>query len=193
MSRRVLAILSIPALVVLVGVVALGLRGTDGAAAGAAAHSSTSKGNTDSQESLSPPATALPVEPVDTKSLEPVALFEPADFGNGLVAAVTAVMEVDVEAARPGETAGPAAAVHLEIRNESDIALDLDGVAVNATDGRGLPLVPNFMSPALPVSGVLEPGESRSGIYVFRTDRDIDDLTIQVHHNTTPNFVVIHP
>lgn len=150
-------------------------------------------GGDDPHEPLSPPATAAPAEPVDIDPLEPVTVAEPADFGNGLVAVVTEVEAVDVEAARLGETAGPAAAVHLEVRNESDVSLDLDGLAVNAEGPQGIPLVPNFMPPTEALSGVLEPGDSAAGIYVFRLDGDIDAVTVQVHHNTTPNFVVIQP
>ncbi|WP_131106018.1 hypothetical protein [Ornithinimicrobium sufpigmenti] len=130
---------------------------------------------------------------MDTEPLEPVSVDEPADFGNGLVAVVTEIQAVEVEAARLGETAGPAAAVHLDVHNESDAALDLAGLAVNASDKEGIPLVPNFMPPAEALSGVLEPGDSAAGVYVFRLAGDIDAVTVQVHHNTTPNFVVIQP
>lgn len=148
----------------------------------------------DPYEPLSPPATLAPAAPVDIDPLQPVSVDKPADFGNGLVAVVTEIEAVEVEAAQLGETAGPAAAVHLEVRNESEGSLDLDGLAVNAEEGpEGIPLVPNFMPPAVALSGVLEPGDSAVGIYVFRLDGDLDAITIQVHHNTTPNFVVIQP
>jgi hypothetical protein len=145
----------------------------------------------DPTEPLSQPATAKAGAPVDTEPLAPVSLDERVDFGNGLVAVVTSVERVDVEARQPGETAGPAAAVRLKLRNTSEEPVDLAALAVNAEDVDGVPLIPNFTEPTEALSGILDPGASRIGRYVFRHDGDIDDLTIHVHHDTTPHFIVI--
>jgi len=145
----------------------------------------------DPNQPVSDPATRAEQEPVDVSPLAPVAVAHPADFGNGIVASVAAVEGVDVEATRPGETAGPAAAVRVTVENSSGVPVNLDGLVVNASDESGTPLVPNFTSHAHPLSGVLAPGQSREGTYVFRTDGGLDGLTIDIHHDTTANFVVI--
>jgi hypothetical protein len=145
----------------------------------------------DPNEPLSGPATRDDQAPVDLSALVPVAVEQPVDFGNGILAAVSKVESVTVEAAQPGETAGPAVAVHVTIENRTESALNLDGVAVNVSDLDGTPLVPHYTSEVAALAGSLEPGGSRSGIYLFRTDVGINDLTIDVHHDSAANFVVV--
>jgi hypothetical protein len=144
----------------------------------------------DPNEAQSPPVTAVGA-PVDLHRLPAVGVGEPAEFGTGLVVTVTAIEPIDVQARGPGETAGAAVVVHLKLHNKASEAIDLGGIAVNAATADGTPAIPNFAPPAGAVAGVLEPGEARSGTYVFRTDAGIDGMTVDVHHNRSPHIVMI--
>ena len=68
--------------------------------------------------------------------MPPVALDEPAFFGNGVVARVTSLEAVQGEARGPGEIAGPALRVVVEIRNTSERAVSLARSVVIVSYGR---------------------------------------------------------
>jgi hypothetical protein len=142
-------------------------------------------------EPQGPPLTAPPGEPVDVEPLPPVGVGDRSDFGNGLVATVVEVESVEAGIGAPGDTAGPAVAIHLELRNEADQAVDLGGIAVNATDAEGTPASPNRGAPAEQLTGLLAPGATSTGVYVFRVDGSPDGLVIDVHHNASPNIVLV--
>lgn len=144
----------------------------------------------DPDKPLTSPATAEPTASVDAEPLAPASVEQPRDMGNGVTVVVTQVTRAEATARQPGETAGPAAAVSVEVRNETQSPISLDAIVVNAEDAEGNPLVPNFTS-SEPVAGELAPGKSKRGTYVFRVDRDIQDITIHVHHDSTSNYVVV--
>lgn len=146
----------------------------------------------DPNEPLTEPSLRDPVDPIDPEPLLPVTADEPADLGNGVIVTMTALEQVEVEFAGPGSTAGPAVAVHLEVRNETDAVLRLDGVSVVAADRDGIPLALSLAPPADALVGELAVGEASSGIYVFRIDGDPAGLTVEVHHDTSPRSVLIH-
>lgn len=145
----------------------------------------------DPDEPLSAPATADDQGSTVATVLEPVAPGEDAPFGTGLVVTVVDVDEVEVEAMGPGSTAGPAVAVGLELRNESGEPIDLTAVAVNARDGDGTPVVPSFASPAEALSGVLDPGGTGAGTYVFRVADGAEGIEIEVQYAGAPNVVIV--
>lgn len=137
-----------------------------------------------------PGATGEPVAGITT--LPPVAVGEPAPFGQGLVARVVTVEPVQVEARGPGEIAGSGVAVTLELINESDADIDLDGIAVNSFYGDGIPATDNSAPPSAPVSGSLPPGESRQGVYLFQIPGDeTDSVTVEINHSGSPNVVLV--
>lgn len=144
----------------------------------------------DPDKPLTSPATADPTASVDAKPLAPASVKQPRDLGNGVTVVVTGVTRTEAAARQPGETAGPAAAIRVEIRNRTRSPINLDAIAVNAEDAKGNPLVPNFTS-SEPLGGTLAAGKSRQGTYVFRVARNIQDVTIHVHHDSTPSYVVV--
>ncbi len=144
----------------------------------------------DPDKPLTSPATAAPTASVDAKPMAPASVKQPRDMGNGVTVVVTRVTRTEATARQPGETAGPAAAVRVEVRNRARSPINLDAIVVNAEDAKGNPLVPNFTS-SDPVSGTLTPGKSKQGTYVFRVARDVQDITIHVHHDSTSSYVVV--
>ncbi len=136
------------------------------------------------------PAPAPSAPPVATRTAEPVAVGEDAPFEGGLVALVTAVEAVDVEARGPGGVSGPGRLVRLELENGSDVAVDLDGVAVTATVDDGSPAPAVSGSPTEPVGGELAPGASASGTYAF-TAPEGASLRVEVVQNEQPDVVVV--
>ncbi|MBC3761668.1 hypothetical protein ACUN7V_08020 [Quadrisphaera oryzae] len=112
-----------------------------------------------------PPASTAPAVGVTT--VPPVGLSSPAPFGDGLVATVTAVERVQLKGTGPGEVAGPGTAVSLTLRNGTTARVDLGGVVVGVTYGDGSPGDPSTSVPADVPGGVLEPGASVKGVWVF--------------------------
>lgn len=138
-----------------------------------------------------PPATATDGAQVGVNVLPAVGVGTPADFGGGVTALVTSTKQVDVEAVAPGETAGPAVAVTLEVRNDSDAPVDLSLLAVAASYGKDVPAIPNGNDPADPLVGTLAPGAHRSGVYVFRVPKaEADSLVVSVQGSFSSNTLV---
>ncbi|WP_419818319.1 hypothetical protein [Glaciibacter flavus] len=89
---------------------------------------------------------------------------------------------VEGKAVLPGEVAGPAVRYTIQIDNEGSDPLDLTFTTVTAFLG-------DAMSPALqltqpdgaPFAGVLQPGQSAAGVYIFRVPTDQrSDVTVNV-------------
>lgn len=137
-----------------------------------------------------PADTATPA--VDVEESPPVAVDEPAWFGNDLVVTVTGIEPAELEARGPGQTAGPGVVVTLEVRNAGAAPIDAGGVVVNAAYGHATPADPNYSDAAEPLSGMLEPGATATGSYAFRVPSDqVDSLVLDIHHATSPNVVVV--
>lgn len=112
-----------------------------------------------------PPASTAPEVGVTT--LPAVGVSSPAPFGDGLVATVTSVKQVQLDGEGPGEVAGPGTAVSLTLSNGTSARVDLGGIVVDATYADGSPGDPSASAPADVPSGVLEPGASVKGTWVF--------------------------
>ena len=107
------------------------------------------------------------VEPGTDSTREPVELDQPSDAGGGVTARITAVKEIRATARQPGEVAGPAVAVTLQVRNGSRRALDLTRVVVTLADADQAPGGEMTAAPAKPLTGRLAPGRTAVGTYVF--------------------------
>lgn len=107
------------------------------------------------------------VPAVELGTNAPVALDGTADFGGDVTATLADVRAVDATARVPGEISGPALAVTVQIQNSSADPIGLDNVTVNLDTRDGSPASAVTTEPAAPLSGVLLPGETRSGVYVF--------------------------
>jgi hypothetical protein len=129
---------------------------------------------------------------VDIDPLPPVAVGEPSDFGDGLVATVTEVEAIDLEAQAPGEVAGPGVLVTLELRNDTDADVDLGGVSVNASYADGVPAALHQTGPVDPLMGTLEPGDRATGTYAFRVPTaEQGSIVLDVHHGNEVSYVIV--
>lgn len=110
----------------------------------------------------------------------PVPLDEPASFGNGLVARLTGLEAVQGEARGPGEIAGPALRVVVELRNTGGRAVSLERSVVTVSHGREPAPGVSLSGPGVrPLAGSLRAGDSATGSYVFGIPED-DRAHIQV-------------
>ncbi len=210
MTRQQRWLLVASALVALVAVIAVAVGGgdDDGAADGTTTTTSAATdgapstdggdgGTEDGDDGPDTDGTAPPGQTdsptVDVEPLPPVGVGEGADFGGGLIATVKSVESVDLESQAPGETAGPGVLVRLEIRNDTGEAVDLGGVAINATYGTdATPAIPHQTGPIDVLSGTLEPGGTATGTYAFRLPEDaMGSLVIDVHHAGAETYVIV--
>ena len=136
------------------------------------------------------PATAPPSTPVADDLKGPVAPGTPADLGGGVLVTLTDSETLDVTANLPGETAGPAVASTLEVRNDSKEPFDLSTIAVTASYGDGTPAIVNRSEPAEDLTGTVEPGKTAKGVYVFRApEKDADPMVLEVQSGARPNVL----
>ncbi len=141
-----------------------------------------------------PPPPPGPTGPpaVGVSSPAPVPVGEAAAFGEGLVATVLTIEPVQVDARGPGEIAGSGAAVTLELVNDGTAPVDLGGIAVNAYFDDAVPATGNSAPPAAPVSGDLQPGDSRQGVYLFQLPAaSIGSVVVEINYSGSPNVVLI--
>jgi hypothetical protein len=136
------------------------------------------------------PATVTSSPDVGVTDLGPVGPNEPLELGPDVTVTVSGVQFIDVDARAPGETSGPAVAVTFDVRNESSTAVDLGQLAVAATYGDAVPAISTDADPAHALTATLAPGESRSGVYVFRVgDADRPSVLVTVETGAGPNVL----
>ncbi len=91
----------------------------------------------------------------------------------GIVARVVRIQPVKGTAQGPGEVAGPALRVALELSNNSSSKISLDAVVVNLYYGsKSSPASPLSGPGAKPFSGTVGPGSKATGTYVFNVPTD---------------------
>ena len=118
-----------------------------------------------------PPATASgppTVVPTRVTTSTRAPLREKADVDDGVVVRVSRIESVDGEAQGPGEVAGPALRVSVEVENSSgeDVAMDL--ALTNLYYGRDRTPASTLSGPgARSLPGRLASGKKASGRYVF--------------------------
>ena len=116
------------------------------------------------------------------RSLATVALNETASFGNDVTLKIDKVESIDAVAKVPGEISGPAVVFDITMTNGASSAIGLDSVAVTATTAGDKPVSELSTDPAAPFRGVLEPGASSTGKYVFlipKSERGKVEVTVQ--------------
>jgi hypothetical protein len=144
-------------------------------------------------ESASPDATeaadtpdaeaSAPAESNPFPELAPVAPQEPGN-ADGIEAALTKFEGVTGEVVGPGDVAAPAVRMTVDIKNTGSAPLDLNLVVVNAYMGPERDPAEMYEQPGgKPVSGSLAPGETATGVYIFRIPEDRrDDVTVVVDY-----------
>ncbi|RBY95119.1 hypothetical protein DQ237_15585 [Blastococcus sp. TF02-8] len=195
--RRLLLALAAGALVAVLVVVAVLLGGDDDddrkPTSGA---SSTSSAPTDT--AVPPPLpTPEPTGPTEDADELPAPLPEAAldatvDAGNGVAASLPSIRGIQGSATGPGNIAGPAVQVTVRISNGSAAAISLGGVAVNMyySDER-TPASPLDDPSQRPFAGMLDPGQSAEGVYVFSVPAEARDMvTVEVGYQAGAPLVL---
>lgn len=137
-----------------------------------------------------PPASTAPA--VGASTAPPVGVSSPAAFGDGLEATVTKIAEVDLEGEGPGEVAGPGTAVSVTLRNGTTARVDLGGIVVGATYADGTPGDPSTSAPSDVPTGILEPGDSAEGVWVFsRPAKDAGAVEVSVSSISSATVVTV--
>lgn len=210
MNRRSLVIALVAALVVVGGLVWWALtRGAEPAAPEATTTSqagpepTTDEPGTTTEPTAEPttdpatdPATdpttdpTGPNDPVATPTVDPTAppvdLEDPAEIG-ALTARLARIEAIEGEADGPGEIAGPALRVTVELTNGGDAEADLTGVVVNLYHGpEAAPAEMLAGSGSAWLEGTLAPGGTVTGVYVFTVPADDRD-PVQVTVFVTPD------
>jgi hypothetical protein len=187
--RRRLILLSVLAVVVvaaLVAVLLLTRGGDDGQAAGASSITSPSlqtappSTTAPSLGTTPPPGATEPNAPPTT--LAPVPLDGKADVGNGVVATLPSIDEIQSKGQGPGNVSGPALRVKVRLQNGTADPIDLGGVTVNMYYGADrTPASPQEDPSRAPFSGKLAPGASADGVYVFSMPSDArNSVTVEL-------------
>lgn len=110
------------------------------------------------------------VGPKTVATRPPVAFDRTAEVDQDLTVRIEKTERIEAKAMLPGEIAGPAVVFDLVAENQTKEPIDLVAVVVECTDAKGAPCGRISSDPASPFEGVLEPGESASGRYVFVID-----------------------
>lgn len=129
--------------------------------------------------------TVKPAAPVPTKT---AAIDDPVQPSAGVHVRVTKTEKLNVKAETPGEIAGPALAVTIVVKNETDKNVDLGSAVVTLTTKDGEYGQPTTSVPASPFTGSVGAGKSSTGVYVFllpKTDREHFVLSFQYVAGTT--------
>ncbi len=124
------------------------------------------------------------IEAAVQETLDPVTLDEPVATDDGVMISIAEINRIDGEAQLPGEIAGPALLVVVQITNSGPDPINLSAVTVNVFDADGQASTPLTADPASPISGVLDAGDSIEGRYVFSFDTDRPQpVTVEASHS----------
>lgn len=107
------------------------------------------------------------IAPVEAPTTDAVTLNDPSEVGDGVTISLAKVETVTVEANGPGEIAGTALAVTVEVANDSGKSLDVGSSSVTLLDGAGAAGMATMAEPAAPLEGSVDSGKSVTGVYVF--------------------------
>lgn len=128
---------------------------------------------------------------VGTDPMDPVDVGKGVVVEDGTVVWVTKISDVSVEGTGPGEINGPGVAVTLKIKNGSTTSLDLNGTAVSAYFG-DLPASLSSAAPTDLLAGVLKPGKSATGTYVFMKPAGASaQVHVEVENTAWPQIVKV--
>jgi len=100
-------------------------------------------------------------------SRHPVPLTGTADFGTGVTARILRIAAVHGTANGPGEIAGPALRLELQLTNGTGRAVNLTQALVTVTDASGTPGVQLTQSGSAPLRGSVKAHAKVRAVYVF--------------------------
>ncbi|WP_022910590.1 MULTISPECIES: hypothetical protein [Aestuariimicrobium] len=129
--------------------------------------------------------TRLPTPPKASGALPempPVDVTADSDRAGGVVVSLPLIESVAGQAQLPGEVAGAAIRVTIRVQNDSNAAVGLDAVVVNAYAGASRAPLESLTSPGgRPFGGSVKPGAEATAVYLFAVDpSDRSDVTITV-------------
>lgn len=187
--RRRLVIAAVAVVVVVLVALILVFQNDDETSDGSGtAAAVTSAPTTARDTSVAPsPPTPTPTGPTESvdelpPALAPVPLDAPASVGNGIVATLPQIEEIEGSAVGPGNIAGPALRVTVRIQNGTAGPVSVSGVAVNMYYGADrAPASPLEEPSRRPFGGMVAAGASAEGVYVFSVPSDARDaVTVEV-------------
>lgn len=110
-------------------------------------------------------------------------LEESAEVGASVTAHLDEIEALDVVAKTPGEVDGSAVAVTIIIANGSADLIDVSAAMVGLTGRDEVLGMPTTSDPYAPFTGVIRPGDTGTGTYVFLLPEDARDvLTVSVQY-----------
>lgn len=128
---------------------------------------------------------------IASRTLRPIGVGQRAELARDFSASVTKIEAATLDAQAPGETSGPGAFVTVLVRNDTDAAVDLDGLAVNVHYGDGVPATA-VRELGSSLKGLLAPGRSTSARYAFRVPKDqLASIVVDIEHSAAPNVVIV--
>jgi hypothetical protein len=168
---------------------ALAIAACAGCSGGGGGFAAANVTPTSARPHVDPPAeTAKPS--VAIKTAPPVKIGKPAALTSDITVRVVEVRALKVPAHGPGEVAGPAVAVSVEVTNGSAAPFDLAGIVVNAFYGKGTPAVATSSGPVQPLKGAVAPGKGMRGSYVFMAPaKAVSSLKVEVSSDRAPMVV----
>ena len=140
-----------------------------------------------------PTATGEPtVVPTQSTAVTSAPLDDTASLDNGVEVRVTDVESVQGDAQGPGEIAGPAVRVSIEVSNTSDEEVAMDLALVNVYYGEDKTPASALSGPGLaPLTGSIPAGKSATGAYVFSVPEDQrEQLTVEFSYSTDAPTVI---
>jgi hypothetical protein len=119
-------------------------------------------------------------------------LTEKAALGNGVSVQVSKIESVQGEAQGPGEIAGPAVRVSIEVTNGTKKEVPMNLALVNVYYGKNKAPASPLSGPGVaPLSGTIPAGGSASGTYVFGVPvNQRDPLTVEFSYTTDAPTVI---
>jgi hypothetical protein len=136
---------------------------------------------------------ALTGDPAELPPSPPaVALDATAAVGDGVTGTLESLEAIEGTATGPGNVAGPALRVTVRLENGTAGPVSLDGAVVTMAHGAGqTPASPLDDPSAAPLSGVLDPGGSAVGVYVFTVAEDArETVTVSVGYRPGAPYLV---
>jgi hypothetical protein len=202
--RVVAAVIAAAVLVVVVAVAAVVLTGRGSARVDgplgpstplpASATGQESRGSRTSPTSNSSPAATEKStgEAAGADETTSASLDEAAESGQGVSVEVTKIEQVEGKANGPGEVAGPAVRLTVQVANGSPKQLSMELALVNVYYGKARTPAASLSGPgADPLAGSIDPGESASGRYVFGVPKSKqDELTVEFSYTTDAPTVI---
>jgi hypothetical protein len=196
-TRRRRWLLGAAVALVVLGLVLVGFAvGGSGTGAGAAPAGTAAPTRAAATVRLAP-APVTPTAPTSNAdqlppSLPAVALDKPAAVGNGVTGTVVSLEAIDGTGRGPGNIAGPALRVTVRITNGTTAPQSVGAVAVDMTYGTDhRPASPLDDPSEKPFSGMVGPGDSAVGVYVFTVPADDRSVvTVSVGYQAGAPFMV---